>query len=105
MTAQRIQNSNSTDKDWNPVTGNRNPRYGIQYPRLSLPRGWVRVGLLWDKQHETHIVRKKHIEISSVLKFGDNRAYIERDTAIQKLQNLLRNNRRPDNVSSNPYIS
>ena len=45
------------------------------------------------KQHETHIVRKKHIEISNVLKFGVNRAYIERDTAIQKLQNLLRNNR------------
>ena len=34
------------------------------------------------------------MEISNVLKFGVNRAYIERDTAIQKLQNLLRNNRR-----------
>ena len=52
-----------------------------------------------------YIVRKKHIEISNVLKFGVNRAYIERDTAIQKLQNLLRNNRRQDNVTSNPYIS
>ena len=30
-----IQNPSSTDKDWNPVTGIRNPRRGIQNPRLS----------------------------------------------------------------------
>jgi len=35
--------------------------------------------------------QKEHIEVSNVLKFGIYRAYIERDTAIQKLQNLLRN--------------
>ena len=29
------QNLNSSDKDWNPVTGIRNPRRGIQNPRLS----------------------------------------------------------------------
>ena len=37
--------------------------------------GWVQVGLLWDKQHET-------------LKFGANWANIEQDTAIWKLENL-----------------
>ena len=46
--------------------------------------GWVRVGLLWDKQHETQIVR-----IGNILKFGVYRASIEQDTAIQKLQTLL----------------
>ena len=30
-----IQNPTSTDKDWNPVPGIRNPRRGIQNPRLS----------------------------------------------------------------------
>ena len=29
-----IQNQSSTDKDWNPVPGIRNPRRGIQNPRL-----------------------------------------------------------------------
>ena len=31
------------------------------------------------------------VGISNILKFGVYRAYIERDTAIQKLQNSLRN--------------
>ena len=30
-----IQNPSSTDKDWNPVPGLRNPQRGIQDPRLS----------------------------------------------------------------------
>ena len=30
-----IQNPSSTDKDWNPVPGIRNPQRGIQNPRLS----------------------------------------------------------------------
>ena len=30
-----IQNLSSTDKDWNPVPGIRNPRSGIQNPKLS----------------------------------------------------------------------
>ena len=30
-----IRNPNSTDKDWNPVPGIRNPRRAIQNPRLS----------------------------------------------------------------------
>ena len=35
--------------------------------------------------------QKEHIEISNILKSGVYRAYIERDTAIKRLQNLLRN--------------
>ena len=27
--------------------------------------GWVRVGLLWDKQHETHIVRKSTLRLQT----------------------------------------
>ena len=34
-----IQNPSSTDKDWNQVAGIRNPRRGIQNPRLS----WIRL--------------------------------------------------------------
>jgi len=49
--------------------------------------GLVRVGLLWDKQRGP-FSQKEHIEISNILKFGVYQAYIERDTAIQKLQNL-----------------
>ena len=35
--------------------------------------------------------QKEHIEVSNNCKFGVYWAYIERDTAIQKLQNLTRN--------------
>ena len=35
--------------------------------------------------------RKEHIELYNILKFGVNQADIRRDTAIQKLKNLLRN--------------
>ena len=31
----RIQNPSSTDKDWNPLPGIRNPQRGVQNPRLS----------------------------------------------------------------------
>ena len=34
-----MQNPSSTDKDWNQVAGIRNPRRGIQNPRLS----WIRL--------------------------------------------------------------
>ena len=33
----------------------------------------------------------EHIELYNILKFGVNQANIRRDTAIQKLKNLLRN--------------
>ena len=33
--------------------------------------------------------QKEHFEISNILKFCGYRAYIERDTSIQKLQNLI----------------
>ena len=39
-----IQNLSSTDKDWNPVPGIRNPHHGIQNPRLS----WVPVSTWGD---------------------------------------------------------
>ena len=35
--------------------------------------------------------QKEHIELSNILKISVYRAYIERNTTIQKLQNLLRN--------------
>ena len=35
--------------------------------------------------------QKEHIELYNILKFGVNQANIRRDTAIQKLKNLLRN--------------
>ena len=47
-----------------------------------------RAHLLWDKHHET---QKKETEIYKIPRFTVYRADIERDTAIQKLQNLLRN--------------
>ena len=40
--------------------------------------------LLWDKQQETHKSQKEETEIYKILKSGVDRAYIERDTAIQK---------------------
>ena len=36
------------------------------------------------------MVRKSTFEVSSILKFGIYWAYLERDTAIRKLQNLIR---------------
>ena len=58
---------------------------------FQIKRGWVRVGLLSDKPTRDPHSQKEHFEISNILKFGVYRANIERDTAIQKLQNLLRN--------------
>ena len=76
---------------------------------FQIERGWVRVSLLWDKQHKTHYYRQKeHIEISNILKFGVYRAYIERET-IQKLETRkiysIEVYRCPEDVSGNPYIS
>ena len=45
------------------------------------------------------------IERRNILSFGVYRAHIERDTAIQKLQNSPRNYTLPDGASGNPYIS
>ena len=51
--------------------------------------GLVRVSLLWDKQHQNAIVRKStSIEGMKNLKFGVDRANIEQDSAIYKLENL-----------------
>ena len=52
--------------------------------------GWVRDRLLWDKQQETHKSQKEETEIYEILKFGVDRAYIERDTAIQKFTKKYR---------------
>ena len=43
-----------------------------------------RAHLLWDKHHET---QKEETEIYKIPRFTVYRADIERDTAIQKLQN------------------
>ena len=49
--------------------------------------GLVRVSLLWDKQHQTAIVRKNtSIEDMKNLKFGVDRANIEQDSAIYNLK-------------------
>ena len=45
---------------------------------------WVGDLLLWDKQQETHKSQKEETEIYKILKSSVDRAYIERDTAIQK---------------------
>ena len=49
--------------------------------------------------------RKGHIELYNILKFGVNQANIRRDTAIQKLKNLLRNVWNAGRASGVPYIS
>ena len=49
--------------------------------------------------------RKEHIELYNILKFGVNQANIRRNTAIQKLKNLLRNVRNAGHTSGVPYIS
>ena len=47
------------------------------------------MSLLWDKQHQTAIVRKNtSIEDMKNLKFGVDRANIEQDSAIYKLENI-----------------
>ena len=49
-------------------------------------------------------ILKEHIELYKILKFRVNWANTEQDTAIQKLQNLLRNVWVSGQVSGNPYI-
>lgn len=48
-------------------------------------------------------IKKKHTKFFKILKFGVYQAV--RDTAIEKLQNLLRNIQTSDDVSGNQYIS
>ena len=49
--------------------------------------------------------RKEHTALSNISKFGVNQANIRKDTAIQKLQILLRNVWNAGRVSGVPYIS
>ena len=59
----------------------------IFFARVLLPKGL--------EQASNRHLAKEH----------SHRAYIERDTAIQKLQNSPRNYTLPDGASGNPYIS
>ena len=49
--------------------------------------------------------RKEHTALCNISKFGVNQANIRKDTAIQKLQILLRNVWDAGRVSGVPYIS
>ena len=49
--------------------------------------------------------QKEHTELYNILKFGVNQAHIRKDTAIQKLQILLRNVWNAGHTSGVPYIS
>ena len=49
-------------------------------------------------------IPKEHTELYKILKFRVNWANIEKDTAVQKLQNLQRNVWISGQVSGNPYI-
>ena len=50
--------------------------------------------------------RKEHIELYNILKFGVNQANIRRDTAIQRLKNLLRMYGTPDTrPASHTFLS
>ena len=46
----------------------------------SMSLGWAWVGLLWDKKHKTHIVRKSTLRLQNFWSF--DWANIEQDTAI-----------------------
>ena len=48
----------------------------------------VQIGVLWDKQHSTHIMseRAHWAEVMKNVKFDVDQANIEQDTAIQKLE-------------------
>ena len=49
--------------------------------------------------------RKEHTALYNISKFGVNQANIRKDTAIQKLQILLRNVWNAGHTSGVPYIS
>ena len=50
-------------------------------------------------------IQKEHTELYKILKFRVNWANIEQDTAILKLQNLVRNVWISEQVSGNPHGS
>ena len=50
-------------------------------------------------------IPKEHTELYKILKFRVNWASIEKDTAIQKLNNLVTNVWIAGHLSGNPYIS
>ena len=59
---------------------------------FSKKQGWyesIYYGINSKKAPDPHN-QKVNIEVRNFLKFGVNRAYVKRDTAIQKLQNLTR---------------
>ena len=75
------------------------PHYRISY-REGLGTSSCIMGLTTQDSH----ILKEPTELYKILKFRVNWANIEQDTAIQKLQNLLRNVWMSGQVSSNPYI-
>ena len=51
---------------------------------ISNREGLGRVCSLWDKQHESDIVRKSTLRLETFFKFGVYWAYVEQDKAIHK---------------------
>ena len=58
-----------------------------------------------DIQHETHIVRKKHIDVMKNLKFGVDLANNEQDTVIYILENFEETYGLLDTSCGRPCIS
>ena len=73
--------------DWLKLNKNNSSKYKAKCPRAKILTKRVRCSVWLEMSNS----QKEHIELSNILKISVYRAYIERNTTIQKLQNLLRN--------------
>ena len=76
------------NSDWLKLNKNNSSKYKAKCPRAKILTKRVRCSVWLEMSNS----QKEHIELSNILKISVYRAYIrERNTTIQKLQNLLRN--------------
>ena len=80
ITLQIEMNSN-----WLKLNKKNSSKYKAKCPRAKILTKRVRCSVWLEMSNS----QKEHIELSNILKISVYRAYIERNTTIQKLQNLL----------------
>ena len=87
-TVETIMLQIEMNSDWLKLNKKKNSsEYKAKCPRAKILTKRVRCSVWLEMSNS----QKEHIEVSNILKISVYRAYIERNTTIQKLQNLLRN--------------
>ena len=71
---------------------------------FQIERGWVRGSLLWDKQPETHIVRKSKLKLATISSLVFVGPILDDMQPFKNFKIFQEIYRRQDDVSGSPYI-